>query len=53
MLARVIGGISKANVAIILAIVSDSTTEHERNRAMVSATYEKNSIETENKLTVL
>ncbi|CAF1138710.1 unnamed protein product [Rotaria sordida] len=34
MLARVIGGLSKANVAIILAIVSDSTTENERNRAM-------------------
>ncbi|CAF4492742.1 unnamed protein product [Rotaria sp. Silwood2] len=34
MLARIIGGFSKANVAIILAIVSDSTTENERNRAM-------------------
>ncbi|CAF1429974.1 unnamed protein product [Adineta ricciae] len=34
MIARIIGGLSKANVAIILAIVSDSTTENERNRAM-------------------
>ncbi|CAF0757629.1 unnamed protein product [Adineta steineri] len=37
MIARIIGGLSKANVAIILAIVSDSTTENERNRAMASA----------------
>ena len=36
MIARVIGGLSKANVAIILAIVSDTTTETERNRAMVN-----------------
>lgn len=35
MLARIIGGLSKANVAVILAIVSDTTTEKERNRAMV------------------
>jgi MFS family permease len=35
MLARIVGGFSKANVAIILAIVSDTTTEKERNRAMV------------------
>ncbi|CAF1004284.1 unnamed protein product [Adineta steineri] len=34
MLARVVSGLSKANVAIILAIVSDTTTEKERNRAM-------------------
>ncbi|UJR25310.1 hypothetical protein I4U23_006661 [Adineta vaga] len=34
MVARIIGGLSKANVAITLAIVSDSTTENERNRAM-------------------
>jgi predicted regulator of amino acid metabolism with ACT domain len=36
MIARIIGGLSKANVAIILAIVSDTTTENERNRAMVT-----------------
>jgi len=41
MIARIIGGLSKANVAIILAIVSDTTTENERNRAMVSMTYER------------
>ncbi|CAF0987375.1 unnamed protein product [Didymodactylos carnosus] len=35
MIARFIGGLCKANVAIILAIVSDVTTENERNRAMV------------------
>jgi hypothetical protein len=35
MLARIVSGLSKANVAIILAIVSDTTTEKERNRAMV------------------
>lgn len=35
MFARIIGGLSKANVAVILAIVSDSTGENERNRAMV------------------
>lgn len=35
MIARIIGGLSKANVAIALAIVSDTTTENERNRAMV------------------
>lgn len=35
MIARIIGGLSKANVAIILAIVSDTTEETERNRAMV------------------
>lgn len=35
MFARIVGGLSKANVAIILAIVSDTTTEHDRNRAMV------------------
>ena len=35
MVARLISGLSKANVAIILAIVSDVTTEKERNRAMV------------------
>jgi MFS family permease len=34
MLARIIGGLSKANVAVILAIVSDTTSETERNRAM-------------------
>lgn len=39
MLARVIGGLSKANVAVILAIVSDSTEETERNRAMVTMSY--------------
>jgi hypothetical protein len=43
MIARIIGGLSKANVAIILAIVSDTTTENERNRAMVSMTYERKS----------
>lgn len=37
MLARIIGGLAKANVAITLAIVSDSTTDNERNRAMVRA----------------
>lgn len=36
MFARIIGGLSKANVAVILAIVSDSTGETERNRAMVT-----------------
>jgi hypothetical protein len=41
MIARIIGGLSKANVAITLAIVSDTTTENERNRAMVSRTYER------------
>ncbi len=35
MLARIVSGLSKANVAIILAIVSDTTTEKQRNRAMV------------------
>lgn len=35
MVARLISGLSKANVAIALAIVSDVTTEKERNRAMV------------------
>jgi hypothetical protein len=35
MLARIIGGLSKANIAVILAIVSDTTTETERNQAMV------------------
>lgn len=35
MVARLISGLSKANVAITLAIVSDVTTEKERNRAMV------------------
>lgn len=34
MFARILGGLSKANVAVILAIVSDTTTEKERNRAM-------------------
>ena len=36
MFARILGGLSKANVAVILAIVSDTTTEKERNRAMVN-----------------
>jgi hypothetical protein len=36
MLARIIGGLSKANVAVILAIVSDTTTEKERNQSMVN-----------------
>lgn len=35
MFARILSGLSKANVAIILAIVSDTTTEQQRNRAMV------------------
>jgi hypothetical protein len=35
MLARIMSGLSKANVAITLAIVSDTTTEKDRNRAMV------------------
>ena len=35
MIARLISGLSKANVAITLAIVSDATTEKDRNRAMV------------------
>jgi len=39
MFARIIGGLSKANVAVILAIVSDTTTEKERNRAMVIIKY--------------
>ncbi|UJR23605.1 hypothetical protein I4U23_026593 [Adineta vaga] len=34
MIARIVSGLSKANVAITLAIVSDTTTETERNRAM-------------------
>jgi hypothetical protein len=42
MLARIIGGLSKANVAVILAIVSDTTTETERNRAMVCIKYPDN-----------
>ncbi len=33
--ARLVSGLSKANVAIILAIVSDTTKEKDRNRAMV------------------
>ena len=36
MIARIVGGLAKANVAITLAIVSDVTTENDRNRAMVS-----------------
>ena len=35
MFARIVSGLSKANIAIILAIVSDTTTEKDRNRAMV------------------
>jgi hypothetical protein len=42
MFARIIGGLSKANVAVTLAIVSDTTTETERNRAMVCITYPYN-----------
>jgi len=34
LIARTVSGLSKANVAIILAIVSDTTTEKDRNRAM-------------------
>jgi hypothetical protein len=44
MLARIIGGLSKANVAVILAIVSDTTTDRERNRAMVCIKYPDNYI---------
>ncbi|CAF0774572.1 unnamed protein product, partial [Didymodactylos carnosus] len=34
IIARIVGGLAKANVAIVLSIVSDVTTENERNRAM-------------------
>lgn len=36
MIARIVSGLAKANVAITLAIVSDTTTEQQRNRAMVT-----------------
>ena len=35
MFARLVSGLSKANVAITLAIVSDTTNDKQRNHAMV------------------
>lgn len=41
ILARILGGISKGNVSLSMAIISDVTTPASRGRAMVKELFEK------------